>query len=64
MDAYAFKEKYAPNSTLINSKKLALSGHSSTIVRFITSQEIEVIRKGQQFEDVLKQLKVLSARVL
>jgi len=63
-DAYIFRDKYAPNSPLINSEKLALSGHSSTIVRLFTSEEIEIIRKGQRFEDVLKQLTVLSARVL
>ena len=63
-DAQVFREKHAPSASIIQSDKQLLSGHSSTIVRFLASQEIQVIRKGQRFEDVLKQLKVLSARVL
>ena len=63
-DAQAFREKHAPSAKIVPSDKLVLSGHSSTIVRFLNSKEIQVIRKGQRFEDVLKQLEILSARVL
>ena len=63
-DAQGFREKHAPSASIIQSDKQLLSGHSSTIVRFLASQEIQVIRKGQRFEDVLKQLEILSARVL
>ena len=63
-DAQAFHEKHAPSASIVYSDQLVLSGHSSTIVRFLNPQEIDVIRKGQRFEDVLKQLEILSARIL
>lgn len=63
-EAQVFREEHAPNSSIFHSDQLLLSGHSSTIVRFLNSQEIHVIRKGQRFADVLKKLEVLSARVL
>ena len=63
-DAQVFREKHAPSATIVQSDQLVLSGHSSTIVRFLNSEEIHIIRKGQRFEDVLKTFEVLSARVL